>query len=396
MLHGYRVNPRSSAAQRRRASRQTVLGALVLTGAQHPMPNVPIIDPKGILGLGAAPTIPLNYNDALLLLAIACAPAPGSMYMQQLSWALAKYIGVWDPLYRLTTPPPQSLRVNPGLADLDPHQKTVLSDDIGVGLSLALLDVSFGVVGIMDCYRAHKAGLLTLTVAGKHRKMPDFIVLLAAPIGGSNIILLECKGSQTNGAQKAQLTSACKQLTNVNTLAGMPAAAFPRVAVAAQLRHGKNAVLHIDDPTEWVVTREDFQELLRANLCAQELSMLGEYNAASSVWADLGLPSWPMRNPVEDDSLAGRAGELTTVIPSADRPIRAKVRWNTDPSPPVRTLLANGRWREARTAFTNITRTGRRAITEDDVGPFDAARTDIQGIGLISTGTRLRLDVQLR
>lgn len=361
------------------------------------MPNVQVLDSKGVLGLGTYPLVGLNFYDALLLLAIACAPAPGSKYMQHLSWALAKYIGVWDPAYRRTTPPPQTLRVNSGLADLDPHQKTVLSDDLGVGLSLALLDVQFGVVGIMDCYRAHRLGLLTLSAAGKHRKMPDFIVLLAAPLNGSHIILLECKGSQSSGAYKAQLATACgSQLGNVSTLGGAAATTFPRVAVAAELRHGKDARLHVDDPVEWVETPDDLGELLRANLCAQELSMLGAYDSAAEIWTALGLPSWPIQvaQTAEVGTQLLTEGVVFTVVPAEGRPLRARIEWDATVSQSARNLLASRRWRTARRAFPQIARTGRRAIVEDDVGPFAApGRTEISGSGRISTGSALNLRI---
>ncbi|MCA8937216.1 MAG: hypothetical protein KDB68_13540 [Planctomycetes bacterium] len=361
------------------------------------LPLIDVNDPNNVLGNGQNYTAAVNFNDALLLLAIACAPAPGSPYSQQLSWTLAKYFGIWDPIYRQATPLPHTLRINAGLADLDPHQKTVLSDDFGVALALALLDVQFGVLGVADCFAAQKAGILTLQTAGKHRKMPDFILLLATQLQGSNVVLLECKGSQVPGSHTGQLTSACtNQLGNVSALAGIAAAAVPRVAIAAQLPHGKDASLHVSDPPEWIDGLDRLPEYLRASFVARELAMIGKFAAASSIWTDMGFDGWEFGIDDQADAQADLEGSTETVIQTSRGPMKATIDWATRPSPSMRNIVTSGRWPDARAAHRGIRPAGRREIVaEDQAFPQDDALRDFRSSGRISIGSELDLTVRL-
>jgi hypothetical protein len=47
-------------------------------------------------------------------------------------------------------------------------QKTVLADDVGMGLSLAALDTTYGIDGMWDCYGLWLEGLLQLAQSGRH------------------------------------------------------------------------------------------------------------------------------------------------------------------------------------------------------------------------------------
>ena len=53
---------------------------------------------------------------------------------------------------------------------------------MGMGLSLAALDTRCGIDGIWDCYGLRLERLLQLARSGRHRRMPDFLVLLRKPI----------------------------------------------------------------------------------------------------------------------------------------------------------------------------------------------------------------------
>ena len=247
------------------------------------MPTVSVHDPKKVLTLGSS--FNLAFSQALGLLATATAPSPRSRYRPASRWAIAKYSTVCDPRRRRG-----SFIVNPGIRDLDPHQKGVLSDDMGVAFSLGALDQQYGVFGLADVYAWEQAGLLTLKSPGRHRRMPDYVVLLGMPVAGSYLALLECKGSVVPGNHGGQLKTACEnQLDNVDTVLGSRATTIPKIAAATQLLLGGRASLHLSDPPAELRVEPD---KLRANLLALEYSLFGDYRSANEVWKAYGLPTY--------------------------------------------------------------------------------------------------------
>ena len=57
-------------------------------------------------------------------------------------WAFARYIFAWRS--------EEMLALTPEFAELDAHQKTILSDDIGIGLPLHWLSQRMNLIGICD------------------------------------------------------------------------------------------------------------------------------------------------------------------------------------------------------------------------------------------------------
>jgi len=247
------------------------------------MPTILVSDATGQLGVSSP--FNLSYPGALALLAQATSPSPGSRYRPASHWAVAKYLTVCDPRRR------KAFTVNPGIYDLDPHQKTVLSDDIGMAIALGLIDQSHGIRGIADVYALHSAGRLTLNTAGRHRKMPDFVLDLRIPIAGSHVVLLECKGSTTRGHYASQVASACNtQLANVNAVRGINANTIPKLGAATELVPGRRLTIYLDDPPEQF--NESLSEELQANLLALEYSLFGDSRSANEVWKTYGLPTF--------------------------------------------------------------------------------------------------------
>lgn len=233
----------------------------------------------------------VSFTRALLLLAHATAPSPGSRYRPGSRWALARYSTVEDP--RTVASGSLDFVVNPGIKDLDPHQKTVLSDDMGVAISLALIDQRYGIRGIYDTYQLVSTRRASLKTKGRHRKMPDFVLLLDRPVGDEDIILLECKGSTVPGAHKKQLASACaSQLKNVKSVFGTNAKFIPKLAFASQLLLGNQLAVHVADPPMILDGADDLRAILMANYLALEFSMFGDFLSAQKVWEAFELPSW--------------------------------------------------------------------------------------------------------
>ena len=263
-------------------------------------------DPTSVLG--GAHSLQFKLVRALKLMAIATAPSPGSRYQPGTSWGVVKYATAIEP--RLAATHHQLAIANSGIWDLDPHQKTVLADDIGMGLALAAVDNFFGIDGLWDCYGMSLEGLLQLHTSGRHRRMPDFLVLLRTPIGTSRIALLECKGSTRLKASQSQLQSACNQLANVQSVLGLPTGqgSVPRIGVASTLNPGHPVEISVSDPPEDLALPDDIEVRLRASYVALELAALGDVLAADRVRLRHNLPSWQRRG-IELDALP-RSGSL--------------------------------------------------------------------------------------
>lgn len=290
------------------------------------MADLIILDPDCLVGGSGTRAVP--FFSSLVLLALATAPAPGSRYRPSGLWAITKYSTVWDPLSRRGGT--DQLHINPAIEDLDPHQKTILSDEIGVALSLGTLDAIFGVVGLADVYQLEKAGIIALAKGGGHRKMPDFLILLNKEMNGSKLVLLECKGSQTGGYYAKQLETACdKQLANVKTVAGLRS--VPKIATAAEIAPGRPARMHIADPPDRLESNPDLERQLRANYLALEYSLFGDFLSANRVWEEAGLPRWN-----------------ADWGPLAHRPEVARLIWEDQGILPLRGYSSGGKQRGAR------------------------------------------------
>ena len=272
------------------------------------MAVVDLVDEDGLLG-NPSTSFDLDFERALLLLAIATSPSPTSRYLTNPLWAQLRYAHVYDPRTRASN---LDLIINPGIADLDPHQKAVLSDDMGVGLALALIDQGFGILGLDDIYALHSQNALSLASGSGHRVMPDFALWLAEPVGGSRLILLECKGTQTASYRNTQLTRGCEQLSNVSGVCNIAAADIPRIVVGTYLNLGHRASLRVSDPPDEVALESGLVDRLVANYLALELVSVGDLASANKVWTQFGLPQVDLPAGIEPSKVPVRTVTRTT------------------------------------------------------------------------------------
>ena len=285
-------------------------------------------DPDAVLG--GTNSIHFNFARALKLMAYATAPSPGSRYQPGSSWSVVKYATAIEP--RLGTSSHQTAIANTGIWDLDPHQKTVLADDMGVGLALAAIDMKL-CMELTACGTATACGSrqLQLRRDGRHRRMPDFLILLRTPISGSRLALLECKGSTRSTAATGQLTSACNQLSNVSRVLGLSRTKYtlPQVGIACALSPGDPIAITVADPPEDFTLPDDIEKRLRANYVALELAALGDVAAADSVRTRYNLPSWGrigFKNSIlPRNETLGINESVTSMLPSGKR-LSAKAR----------------------------------------------------------------------
>lgn len=135
----------------------------------------------------------IDMAEVLLLVGLLTTPtlASGASFAE--FWAYVRYISAWQAC--------PSLALTPEFTELDAHQKTILSDDIGMGLPLHWLIRRLKLIGICDgryfierhlsTYRGSYTGKAVKHGPGKS---PDFICLSR----DGRFHVIECKGTQNS------------------------------------------------------------------------------------------------------------------------------------------------------------------------------------------------------
>lgn len=100
--------------------------------------------------------------------------------------------------------------------DLDPHQKTILSDDFGVGFTTEFLSDKFGITDFVDTLYFTKAIDPTVTPLKKAKKGPDKSPDFIGRMTTGQYVIVECKGTQnTRKALDSALDSGKEQKKNL-------------------------------------------------------------------------------------------------------------------------------------------------------------------------------------
>ncbi|WP_415714456.1 hypothetical protein [Roseibium sp.] len=154
--------------------------------------------PQALVGLQGQQNI--NIASFLLMIGYCTVPAHAARHSINSLWAWVRYFGALSG--------DADFRLNTDFASLDPHQKTILSDDFGMGMSLHLLAGSLNLRGFCDgkYFVDRLSTRTTNTTKGKKRgprKSPDFV---AVDVKGQ-FHVIECKGTQSGsqyGAHQVQ------------------------------------------------------------------------------------------------------------------------------------------------------------------------------------------------
>ncbi|MBN8226085.1 hypothetical protein JYK02_01015 [Corallococcus macrosporus] len=245
-------------------------------------------------------------REVLVLIALLTAPPLALGFEFDNSWACARYLPALDkgPL----------LHLRHEWTELDPHQKTVLSDDFGMGITTLLLFEALDTI-----YFAHTQYLVktlntpafSLKPSQKkgQRKSPDFVAVDTK--GRAHII--ECKGTQTPSTLYKLLNNGIPQKQNMRV--GPPYALGQSLVAGVYIpQHGGGKPLcQIIDPEIELAEGERNQgnggdnlavAAARANV-ASALHLLGLRREGNAV----ALKENEMKGPP-----AERVRELSTVL----------------------------------------------------------------------------------
>lgn len=151
----------------------------------------------------------LNFNILDLLLHVADStknPNDQGMGINNY-WAFLRYVNCFENH--------GDLKLLKSFQDMDPHQKTILSDDIGMGCASLAMSRSFGVKTITDTgFFVKHLKSIQIKKSNKRgpNKSPDFIIL----DNNNELHIIECKGTQNNlDTRDFQLSSGVNQKRNV-------------------------------------------------------------------------------------------------------------------------------------------------------------------------------------
>jgi hypothetical protein len=196
------------------------------------------------------------------------------------TWAEIRYLWAFLPNFdgrRL-----RSLRLNSTVKDLDFHQKTLLSDEFGVGFAAYFMAVCARATDPVDVFVAKRGGQLRLR-GNSRRSLPDYIFRGPQP---GQFYIVECKGTQSARATAvSQLQRGTEQVLAVD-IAGAPG--VTRLVIAAWLQQA--VTLLIVDPEEDEENPVEVRKLSRWEpeeigifADAKRLTYIGDRAAASKL-----------------------------------------------------------------------------------------------------------------
>jgi hypothetical protein len=187
--------------------------ALTVDGNSFPNKKTP----KFLQSTGSAS---LDVAQALLMLGTVSVPGGFSTASPARYWAWVRYFSAISPS--------TDLRIIQEFSDLDPHQKTILSDDFGVAVCTKLLYDRLG--GLKDIVDGRKFILQYASLIKKTKKRskkkppkigpnkcPDFVLLDK----NGKWHVLECKGTQTNTYYRGKQLNTARSQKSVIEVTGV-------------------------------------------------------------------------------------------------------------------------------------------------------------------------------
>ena len=278
-----------------------------------------------------------DINIPELLLLIGHLTTPSHAFGTSLSefWAWVRYLNAVSD--------DEDLRLTREFAHLDAHQKTILSDDFGMGIPIYWLLKTLSLELIVDG-RYFIDGLSPASGAAVGvrpkqgpSKAPDFVALDTS--GTWHVI--ECKGTQSGDAyRKRQLgrpgPPATGAVAQKRTISFQPGHTGQRLAcglaLAVEGGNGASSLRVIDPPAEegFVVEEEDLGvavDTLRRATASRVLRLAGFGSAASAVsW----LPSTlPIRNGPVNYWRQGSQRDFKTTIERAQEQLQRRDRYKS-------------------------------------------------------------------
>jgi hypothetical protein len=264
----------------------------------------------------------VDVTKFLLMSGYCTVPSHASRYSLNTLWAWVRYFGAFsnDP----------SLSLNADFEDLDPHQKTILSDDFGMGMSMHLLADTLSLVGFCDgkYFIDRLQTRIPCKVSPKTskrgpRKSPDFVAV--DKFGKVHVI--ECKGTQTGrGYALTQLKNAIAQKQTIDIQGNIKGESLATAfVISGDQKDWKSSFIVADpeaeDPLLVVgpASKNAVLETLARGKKSRCLSLIGANSFSRTVSAPFGIsPEETWSSEQNDDYLAFEAARQERALMEID------------------------------------------------------------------------------
>lgn len=272
-------------------------------------PNAP---PAPLLAAEAAGSYDVDLDAALIFIGLWTRPPTRPGFTLADCWAWLRYFPAFSGA--------KQLKLCQEWSDVDPHQKMIASDELGVGLTTWVLHRTLGFQKYSDTnwvLNVLAPGLWNYQTRPPRgpAKSPDYIV----EDGSGGISIVECKGTQTSlGELHRAVGRGQPQKQNVVPRGGtMIIHSLVAGAFVPQWSSRERATVLIVDP-EWKVISDELQKHTAEDIClatgqvayAKELSLFDLNETAASLVNGFGEPMEPGTALDRDLSLSRQAGSI--------------------------------------------------------------------------------------
>jgi len=183
--------------------------------------------------------IDLTASDLLLALGKITTPRVQNLVDLSNLWAYFRYVWAFEPESFYT-----NLRLSQDATEIDSHQKTIMSDDMGIGFTAYVMESFYDARSATDVTVALRNQLIP-GLRSQYSTSPDYLFR----DGQGNYFVVECKG--TRQSRKPMLTQLHRGLEQV------PSLVFPlrqqqpvRLVIGARLARRSIEVYIVDPPAE--------------------------------------------------------------------------------------------------------------------------------------------------
>jgi hypothetical protein len=166
--------------------------------------------PSKVSSLNGTKRLEVRVIDILRKIGDVTTPKLPSMSQLSASWATRRYFWAIDP-----SPDPSvsfPLRLSLDARGLDFHQKTLLSDEFGMGMGSLVMEEFFRADNVIDMSAALTSSSNYQGIRKRRKRTPDYLMWGA----NSKYYVVECKGCQTDLAESLnQLRSGLEQVRSI-------------------------------------------------------------------------------------------------------------------------------------------------------------------------------------
>jgi hypothetical protein len=220
-----------------------------------------------VAGLANTPLMTFRAIDLLRKAGELTTPQWANMAQLSASWATRRYF--WAIAAAGTSP--GRFRINPDCKDLDFHQKTLMSDEFGVGFAGLAMERLFSTNAWVDVSVALADRARYQAIRRQGRLQPDYLMWQDIP--NVPYYVVECKGSQTKrGVSMDQIRRGLEQVPALRF--GRQGRQVERLVVATLLQATNTTVFVIDPEDE--ETPEEREKRLNAEYSKATSEKLSE------------------------------------------------------------------------------------------------------------------------